>query len=171
MRRVSSTAMLCSAIFLVSAGCNRVPQHTPVSGVVTMDGEPYGNVLITFVAVDGGGLTPVGRADNSGNFKMGTETSDNGVRPGKYKVVVAPGPSKESKGTGHPSEAFQKNQPAAGKVDANKEYRKMENEATKAAKAKVHPTIYADPAKTPLDVVEVGTSPKVVKLELKSGAK
>ena len=102
---------------------------------------------------------------------MGTESSDNGVRPGKYKVLVAPGPSKESKASGHPSEAFQAKQPAAAKVDANKEYRKMEKENTKAAKAKAHPTIYADPARTPLEVVEVGTSPKVVELKLKSDAK
>jgi hypothetical protein len=136
-----------------------------------MDGEPYGNVLITFVADDAGGTRPVGRADDSGKFRMGTESSDNGVRPGKYKVLVAAGPPKESKAAGHPSEAFQGKQ-AAGKVDANKEYKKMEKEATKAAKAKgPHPTIYADPARTPLEVVEVGTSPKEVKLELKSAAK
>jgi hypothetical protein len=163
--------MLCSTILLLTAGCNRVPQHTPVSGVVTMDGEPYGNVLITFVAVDGGGVTPFGRADDSGRFKMGTETSDNGVLPGKYKVLVSAGPPKESKATGHPSEAFQGKQPAAAKVDATKEYRKMEKESAKAAKAKAHPTIYADLARTPLEVVEVGTSPKEVKLELKSAAK
>jgi hypothetical protein len=135
-----------------------------------MDGEPYGNVLITFVAADAGGVSPVGRADDAGKFRMGTETSDNGVRPGKYKVLVAPGPSKESKGTGHPSEAFQGKQPAAAKVDATKDYKKMEQEGTKAAKAKSHPTIYADQARTTLEV-EVGTSPKEVKLELKSGAK
>lgn len=168
MRRASSAAMLCYALFLIQIGCNRVPQYTPVSGVVTLDGEPYGNVLITFVSADG--VSPVGRADDSGKFKMGTDTSDNGVRPGKYKVVVTPGPSKESKGTGHPSEAFQGKQPAAVKVDANKEYKKMEKEGTKALKAKVHPTIYADPGRTTLEV-EVGTSPKEVKLELKSGAK
>jgi len=136
-----------------------------------MDGEPYGNVLITFMAVDGGAaVSPSGRADDSGRFVMGTEATDNGVIPGKYKVVITPGPSKESKGAGHPSEAFQKKEPAAGKVDANKEYRKMEKEATKVSK-KVAPTIYADPARTPLEVVEVGTSPKEIKLELKSGAK
>jgi len=136
-----------------------------------MDGEPYGNVLITFVAADAGGLSPSGRADDSGRFRMGTEATDNGVRPGKYKVVVAAGPPKESKATGHPSEAFQGKQ-AAAKVDANKEYKQMEKEATKAAKAKgPHPTIYADPARTPLEMVEVGTSPKELKLELKSGAK
>jgi hypothetical protein len=170
MRRFSYTALLCSAALLAYTGCNRVPQYTPVSGVVTLDGEPYGNVMVTFVAVDGGGVSPVGRTDDSGKFKMGTDTSDNGVRPGKYKVVVAPGPSKESKGTGHPSEAFQGKQPAAGKVDASKEYQKLEKEGAKALKAKVHPTIYGDPARTTLEV-DVGSSPKEVKFELKSGAK
>jgi hypothetical protein len=135
-----------------------------------MDGEPYGNVVITFVAVEGGGVTPVGRADDGGKFRMGTESSDNGVLPGKYKVVVSPGPPKESKGTGHPSEAFQGKQPATAKVDATKEYRKLEKESTKAAKAKAPPTIYSDPGRTTLEV-EVGTLPKEVKLELKSSAK
>jgi len=167
--------MLCLAMLLFGTACNRVPQHTPVRGVVTIDGEPYANVLVTFMPVEGGGgLTPVGKADDSGKFIMGTEAEDNGVLPGKYKVVVAAGPPKESKGTGHPSEAFQKKGPATGKVDANKEFKKLEKDSTQAAKtakAKSHPAIYSDPARTPLEIVEVGTSAKEIKLELKSAAK
>jgi hypothetical protein len=170
MRRLSFAAITCWAVLLAAPGCGGV-NHTPVSGVVTLDGQPHGDVLITFLPADGsGGLSASGRADENGKFQMGTETSSNGVKPGKYKVTVAPGPPKDSKATGHPSEAFlQKAQPAGGKVDADKAYRKLEGEGNKASK-KTHPSIYADPARTPLEV-EVTKEPKDVKLELKSDAK
>ena len=161
----------CWAVLLVALGCGGEVRHTPVTGTVTMDGQPLGDVVITFIPVDGAGVSPVGRADSSGKFQMGTETATNGVKPGKYKVTVAPGPSKESRASGHPSEAFkQKSPPEGGKIDANKEYKKVEAEGNKAAK-KTHPSVYADPARTPLPVVEVTNSPQDVKLELKSDAK
>jgi hypothetical protein len=56
------------------------------------------------------------------------------------------------------------------KVDGKKEYRKIEVEATRANRKIYHPTIYSDPAKTPLEV-EVGNDPKEIKLELKSSTK
>jgi hypothetical protein len=169
MRRLFFVPFACSAVLFVATGCGGV-RHTPVTGLVTLDGQPYGDVLITFIPANSTEMTPVGRADATGKFQMGTETPTNGVKPGKYKVTVVPGPPKDSKATGHPSEAFlKKAQPAAGKVDANKEYRKIEIEGTRASR-KTHPTIYADPARTPLEV-EVTNEPRDVKLELKSNAK
>jgi hypothetical protein len=168
MRRFPFAALAGSAVLLVAMGCGE-RRHTPVTGLVTLDGQPYGNVLITFLSVDdGGSVSPVGAADDSGNFQMGTETRNNGVKPGKYKVTVSPGPPKDAKPAGHPSEAFLKKAPPAGsKVDANKEYKKVESEATRMSR-KTPSSIYADPARTPLPIVEVTNEPKNIKLELKS---
>ena len=128
--------------------------------------------MITFLPVDDvAGVSPVGAADDSGKFQMGTETPNNGVKPGKYKVTVSLGPPKDAKPAGHPSEAFlKKAAPTGGKVDANKEYQKVESEATRASR-KIPSSIYADPARTPLPIVEVTKEPKNIKLELKSDVK
>ena len=32
-------------------------RHTPVTGVVTMDGQPYENVMVTFIPADGAGTS------------------------------------------------------------------------------------------------------------------
>jgi hypothetical protein len=173
MQRLSFAAITGSAVLLAATGCGGV-RHTPVTGLVTVDGQPYGNVLITFVPVDGGGdLIPVGRADDTGKFTMGTETANNGVKPGKYKVTVIPGPPKDSKPVPHPSEAFakkQQQQSGTAKVNADREYRKLQIETSKANR-KPPPSIYSDPARTPLPVVEVTTEPQEVKLALKSEVK
>ena len=167
MRRLSFVALACSAM-LLAAGCG--VSHTPVSGMVTVDGQPHGDLVISFMPVEGGGLTAVGTADGDGKFQMGTEKPNNGVKPGKYKVTVSAGPDKGAVAAGHPADAFNKKaSPAAGKVDATKEYAKFQKESVKIRKPPM--AIYADPARTPLEIVEVTTEPKEVKLELKSDAK
>jgi hypothetical protein len=167
MRRLSFVTLSCSAMVL-AAGCG--VSHTPVSGMVTVDGQPHGDLVISFMPVEGGGLTAVGTADDEGKFQMGTEKPKNGVKPGKYKVTVSAGPDKAAVAAGHPSEAFNKKAPpATGKVDATKEYSKLQKESVKIRKPPM--AIYADPARTPLEIVEVTTEPKEVKLELKSDAK
>jgi hypothetical protein len=168
MRRLSFAALTCSVVLLAATGCGGV-RHTPVTGTVTLDGQPYGDVVVTFVPANAGDVSPVGKADGAGKFQMGTEKVNNGVKPGKYKVTVVPGPPKDSKATGHPSEAFLKKAQPAGKVDANKEYRKIEAEGHRASR-KTHPTVYADPARTPLEV-EVTNEPRDIKLELQSNPK
>src|SRR5207244_5850195 len=101
MRRFSFVALGCSSL-LFAAGCG--VSSSPVSGVVTVDGQPHGELVISFVPVEGGGLTAVGKADDDGKFQMGTEKPTNGVKPGKYKVTVSPGPAKDAVFAGHPSE-------------------------------------------------------------------
>jgi hypothetical protein len=155
-------------MLLAATGCG--VSHTPVSGVVTVDGQPHGNLVISLVPVEGGGLTATGMADEDGKFQLGTEKPHNGVKPGKYKVTVSAGPDKDAVGAGHPSEAFNKKAPAAGgKVDATKEYAKLQKESPKIRKPPM--ALYADPDRTPLEVVEVTKEPKEIKLELKSDAK
>jgi hypothetical protein len=181
MQQTRFCALACAAMLLFATGCGkRIPQHTQVRGAVMMDGQPYGNVLINFVPVEGVATTLLASAkvDDSGNFRMGTESIDNGVNPGKYKVIVIPGPDKSAKATPHPSQAFiemakQKAQPEGAKVNAGKDYAKLERAEGAQVKKMQRPlpAIYADAGRTPLEVVEVGTEPKEIKLNLKSDAK
>ncbi len=169
MRRHSCAALTCSAMLLAATGCG--VGHTPISGIVTVDGQPQGELVISFVPVESGGLTAIGRADEAGRFRMGTEKPNNGVKPGKYKVTVSPEPPKDAVFAGHPSEAFQKKAPpAGGRVDATKEFKKMQRESAKGAIKKTPMSIYADPDRTPL-TVEVTGQAQEVKLELKSEGK
>jgi hypothetical protein len=171
MQRLSFAALTCSAVLLAATGCGGV-RHTPVTGLVTIDGQPYENVMVTFVPTDGGnGALPVGRTDATGKFRMGTETSANGVKPGKYKVTVLPGPAKDSQAVPHPSVIFaQQHKMAGGKVNAEREVKKLEVERGKANRNPKPPAVYADSARTPLEV-EVANEPRDIKLELKSNAK
>jgi hypothetical protein len=169
MRQLSFCVITGSALLLVASGCGGV-RHTPVSGVVTMDQEAYGNVVVSFVPADGANdVGASGKADDSGKFQMGTESTGNGVKPGKYKVTVQAGPDKSAERVGHPSEAFRnKEQSSGGKVSAQKEYTKLQRQSAKAKK--ILPAIYADPKRSPLEVVEVTNEPKEIKVELKSDA-
>jgi len=167
MRRLSFVA-LAGLAMLLAAGCG--VRHTPVSGVVLVDGQPHGDLVICFVPMEGNGLTATGMANEDGRFQLGTEKPNNGVKPGKYKVTVSLGPAKDAVPAGHPSEAFNKKAaPASGKVDATKEYTKLQKASPKNRNPPM--AIYADPAKTPLEIVEVTNEPKEVKLELKSDGK
>jgi hypothetical protein len=170
MRQLALCVMTASAVLLAAGGCGGV-KHTPVSGVVTMDQEPYGNVVVSLVPTDGGSeVGASGLADDSGKFRLGTESTGNGVKPGKYKVTVQAGPDKNAERVGHPSEAFRnKGQPTGGKLDAEKEYRKLQRQSAKAKK--VLPAIYGDPKRSPLEVIEVGNEAKEIKVDLKSDAK
>ncbi len=163
MRRLSLASVFISLLLLTHIGCGG-KKHVPVSGIITMDGQPYGNALITFFPAEASELSAVGKSDDNGNFKMGTETPGNGVKPGKYKVTVVPGPDPEATFAGHPSDAFKNKGPAAGKVDATKEFKKLQIETGRAHK-KPPPTIYWDPDKTTLNV-EITNEPQD-KLELK----
>jgi hypothetical protein len=175
MCRFTFSVLGCSALFLLATGCGKV-HHTPVSGFVTMDGKPYANVLVTFVPVTASSneLMPSGKADSSGKFQMGTEATGNGVKPGKYKVTIIPGPDPTAKGVPHPAKAFQEAQKAQSEkapknFNVNKEYAKLVGEY--GPPPKPIPTIYSDPKRTPLEIVEVANDPKEVTLAMKSDAK
>lgn len=165
LSRLWAVAVVAAAL----TGCSNSGLNS-VSGTVTMDGQPYGDVLVTFNPVDGsGGAIATGTADSGGHFRMGTFGPGDGVKPGKYKVTVAP-LNKEAKPAGHPSEMFSKKQQESPDAKlTQKEYTKAEAEATKAAKKAPPPPVYADFTKTPFSAdVPAQTD---IKLELSSTAK
>jgi hypothetical protein len=88
--RVVSVAAL-AAVFLALAGCGDGPKIVPVSGMVTIDGQPlaYGHVQI----LPEGWRPASGRLDGSGRFTLTTTTPNDGCPVGTHPAVVLAGES------------------------------------------------------------------------------
>ena len=60
----------------------------PVSGKITVDGQPMEGVMVVFNPGDGG-RAAAGRTDAQGIYKLTTEIAGDGALPGSYKVAVS----------------------------------------------------------------------------------
>jgi hypothetical protein len=74
-------------------GCGKPvdPSLVPVSGTVTVDGQPLANATVTFIPKDGTpGFGGTGKTDGSGQYTL-TGSRDNaaGIPPGEYRVAVS----------------------------------------------------------------------------------
>jgi hypothetical protein len=69
-----------------------MPDTVPVSGKVTIDGQPLTAGQVSFIAFDkqekGGGMSS-GQIDPTGGYVIHTGGKE-GVPPGRYKVTVTP---------------------------------------------------------------------------------
>lgn len=85
--------LVAGCCLLVSAiGCGMRdgrPARVPVSGIVTMGGEPVEGALVTFVPKSPDGESAVGTTDESGKYVMTTFERNDGAVPGEYFVKVA----------------------------------------------------------------------------------
>ena len=63
------SSLLCAGFTGCSGGGADYPDLGTVSGVVTVDGKPTGNILVQFSPVDGG-RTAVGLTDASGRYDL-----------------------------------------------------------------------------------------------------
>ena len=98
---------LAAAFFFVGCGANG-QRTAPVSGTVTYKGKSLPGAIVSFAPEDPSGRIAMGIADSSGQFKLGTLSTDDGAIVGKYKVtVIARGPDRPAKpgeGSGMPGE-------------------------------------------------------------------
>jgi hypothetical protein len=79
-------ALLAIAAFCVS-GCGRSgPNPVPVSGTVTIDGQPLSAGTIRVIPT--GGRLATGQIGPDGRFTLGCFTSNDGCLPGTHKVEV-----------------------------------------------------------------------------------
>ena len=79
--------LLCSCLIGV-VGCGRA---VPVSGRVTLDGQPLADATVTFIPdKETGGPGGEAKTDASGNFTLHElSTNSAGIRAGKYKVSIS----------------------------------------------------------------------------------
>jgi hypothetical protein len=78
--------LFLSTLLFVATGCGPSFKTVPVSGQVTLDGQPVDGAGVLFVPV---GLGPTARAvtDAQGRYQLKTNALD-GAAPGKYRVAV-----------------------------------------------------------------------------------
>lgn len=143
------------ALLLAVAGCQPAPpQTTSVTGVVTLDGAPCADAVVTFIPTgETTGNGGVGYTDAEGKFTAQLHDGQTGIGPpgllpGKYKVLI----NKSVNPDGTP---FIHN-PDVAPIDSTAR--------------ELLPAMYNDYEKTKLQL-EVGLASVHETYELKSGAK
>ncbi|MEW4565319.1 carboxypeptidase-like regulatory domain-containing protein [Bremerella sp. JC770] len=85
MMRLGYVAVLvCAPLWI---GCGDGNKLKPVSGVVTMDGDPLEAATVVFVPIEGGRGNAVATTDQQGRYEL-SYINDKGTEPGTYKVIV-----------------------------------------------------------------------------------
>lgn len=76
------------AISVCLAGCSRsdLPELAPVTGLVTLNGEPLSNAIVTFTPT--AARPSVGETDESGRFELMYLPEVDGALLGEHKVTV-----------------------------------------------------------------------------------
>ncbi|MBY0513666.1 MAG: hypothetical protein K2P78_07105 [Gemmataceae bacterium] len=87
-------AIVLAAAVLGVVGCGGGGQNSsdlvPVTGKVVMNGQPVGSVDLLFVPQDPKGATGQVKVGPDGSFTSAKSLGQDGLVPGKYKVVVTP---------------------------------------------------------------------------------
>jgi hypothetical protein len=79
-----------AALLVAAAGCGGKHTPVPVSGVVTLDGQPVEGATVYFYMVgdEREGRPATGTTNKDGEFRLSTLGNEDGALPGRYKVVV-----------------------------------------------------------------------------------
>jgi hypothetical protein len=143
---------MLAVVGLAISGCGH-NELVKVHGIVTLDGKPVENAMVTFLPSQRGGKTATGRTGTDGSFQLTTRNPNDGAMPGDYLVIV-----EYEEGTEVP--------PAANVKQAHEGLRKAAKQKSKKPPKYVIPATYSDPQKTVLKQKVPPDGP--VKLELKS---
>ena len=88
-------AILCAAALLAAAGCGGGPKVVPVAGVATLDGQPLGGFVVTFIPDESKGhqaeVDCSARLGEDGRYALRTDDRYDqykGAPPGWYKVTI-----------------------------------------------------------------------------------
>jgi hypothetical protein len=76
---------------IVLVGCSKPsrPPTYPVTGTVTSQGRPLAGAVITFVPTGEDGEAASAITDSEGKYALTTWESEDGARPGEYRVKVS----------------------------------------------------------------------------------
>jgi len=80
-------------LLAAAVGCSGGPKYVSVSGVVTLDGEPYGNAVVSFQPISTPENPEPGRGssaytDEKGRFVLKTDNGRDGAVVGKHRVRI-----------------------------------------------------------------------------------
>jgi hypothetical protein len=91
MKRLGAALMM--VLMVIAVGCysgTRRPPTYPVTGTVTMKGQPLAGATVVFVPAEGATHEPAtGITDAAGHFKLSTFLADDGAQEGEYRVKIA----------------------------------------------------------------------------------
>jgi hypothetical protein len=90
MKRLICVLMLVWIV--TAAGCSgsKRPPTYPVTGTVTMKGQPLADATVVFVPAEGATHEAAsGTTDAAGQYKLGTFAGDDGAQEGEYRIKVA----------------------------------------------------------------------------------
>lgn len=82
---------ICSLLCLTLSGCGGSDLDlVPVSGVVTLDGQPLENASVTFAPITDASIAPTstGRTDKDGRFTLSTIQGESGAIVAEHKVII-----------------------------------------------------------------------------------
>jgi hypothetical protein len=84
--------VILGVALVLAPGCGS-QKFAPVSGRVTLNGEPLANAFVTFnpipkAASIEGGPTAVGMTDQDGRFSLRVSLDQNGALVGKHRVAI-----------------------------------------------------------------------------------
>jgi hypothetical protein len=86
--------VLLAAVVLVGCGgAAKGPEKqatVPATGILTHKGKPVPNASVIFQSLDGK-VSSYGSTDAAGTFTLSTYGNQDGIPPGKYKVIVGAG--------------------------------------------------------------------------------
>ena len=90
-KRIAGTCALLLMGFL--AGCGGNPKYVPVSGIVTLDGQPYKDAIVSFQPIARAGNPNPGRGssgltDASGKFTLICDDGNQGAVAGKHLIRI-----------------------------------------------------------------------------------
>jgi hypothetical protein len=92
MKYVSLAAVL-AAVLVAASGCDTGPKYVPVSGIVTLDGQPYTEAVVVFQPQATESNPNPGRGSSSytdakGRFTLKTDEGQEGAVRGKHLVRI-----------------------------------------------------------------------------------
>jgi hypothetical protein len=145
------------------------PPTEPVSGVVTLDGQPVAKANVVFVP-DGAGQGAAGVTDEAGKYALTTTTSRDGAVVGSYKIMVtkvtADGPGAGIDLSGLSSE--ERDKAAAKAFYSSAAVKSVGNQKKGASASSEIPTKYNNIAGSGLKA-DVVKGPNTIDLPLTSG--
>ena len=88
--RTRGLLLITACVLSLASGCSRGRQYPPthsVSGVVTIDGQPIADAIVSFLPDDG--QNPAnGSTDASGRYELTSFTRGDGAMEGSFRVTI-----------------------------------------------------------------------------------
>lgn len=158
---------IVGACVLLTAGCEKPPEHAEVTGVVTRGGKPLADIKVTFTPDAEAGTGVAGSwaiTDADGRYRLLSDRGPNGAMVGKHRVCLA-----DLENGADPDGPDGPEQPRADGVGESPQSAPAGSTRRKPSRV---PRDYYEFSRTPLRGVQVCPDPTVYDIDVgKSGSR